>query len=186
MVLEEIDMNADILQLLRIAETDQLIQNIYAEYEDQINEMPEVAAMASVIRASQEKAKELEQRAKRSIIKFERVKKEYEANYMRAEMLDEINLNGLSDEKLRNLNEELETILKNLSNIEKKLQLCNSEVEKVLVEFETAKQTALIARAKRNEIGEAFIEKSDFRLTGLKQKRAEYVESVDKRLLGVY
>lgn len=102
--------------------------------------------MAEVFQSSLKLAETLEKDAEKAVFEFEKVKKNYNINYEKAQKFSSLDLDKLSEEQLNKVNGELSNIVNNLDVIEKNLLSLNKGVDAILERFEQAKKNAVLAR----------------------------------------
>jgi len=112
--------------------------------------------MAEVFQSSLKLAETLEKDAEKAVTEFEKVKKNYNLNYDKAQKFASLDLDKLSEEQLNKVNGELSNIVNNLDVIEKNLVSLNKGVDAILERFEKAKQNAVIARTNYSKAKQNF------------------------------
>ncbi len=145
--------------------------------------------MISVVKDAQNQSAALEAQAGQIIASYENLKKSYLDNSKSTGAVAGKNIDSLSVEELSAMENVTQTILNNLSILEKKLLGEAEKVRTVLQEFENAKKRYNLARDKYNSHKQAFDEESKSIQPQIDEKNKELKSlenGIDPSLLAKY
>jgi|GEM_PF-3536002 len=176
-------MNDQIEKLKEVMAIDSQIDAMYAEAHAKLEPSLEAKALIEVVKKTKETADELESEAKSNVIQFGKLKAFYKKNQEKVSMLAKIDIDSLDDDKLAKLKAYLEKMLDNLSGIESKLKELNTNIERILKDFDKAKKDANKAREEYRKLTLSSMGEGRKKLSNLKRKRTMILNTIDDRLL---
>lgn len=145
--------------------------------------------MISVVKDAQNKSNELEKKAGDLIADYEQLKKSYQENVAYANKIGAKDLDKLNLSDIETMEEIAQTILTNLSILEKKLLAQAEKVNAVLTDFEQTKKRYTVAKEKYNKHKSLFDAESESLSPEIKTKTAELKElekNVDSAIIAKY
>lgn len=181
-------MTDDIKKMLEYQKVDAGLRKLEKEISSNPNKI-NAQKMLEVFKKEQQNAENLEKEAGKVIEEFNKVKGIYETNVSLAGKFSQIDVEKLSDEKIEKLNSDLETVLNNLSTIEKKLISLNKTVQDILKKFDIAKKQATNAKAvyvKSKNAYEGFVKEKTAEYTALKTKLSSMQKDLNQALFKRY
>lgn len=135
-----------------------------------------MAKMISYVKEASNKSAKFENDAKGYIDEYNKLKSDYEKNQKLVEKLTKLSANSISMEEVDESLVSLNSISSEMFMIERKLNILITKVKELLKNFESAKQTALKARAKHKESKEKYDKKASM----LQPKIDELTETLSK------
>ena len=145
--------------------------------------------MVEKVKESQSKSLQLEKLAQDLNTEFSNLQKSYEENAKKFEIISKKDFSKLSEEEISSLENLTQTILANLSVLDKKFIVLAENIKKTLIQFENAKKNYSMAREKHKKHKELYEQESNKLAPQLKtlQEELELLEKdIDASVLAKY
>lgn len=140
-----------------------------------------LAQMVEKVKQSQGKSMQLEKLAEELNLEFANLQSSYEENSKKFDEISKKNFDNLTEEEASSLESVTQTILTNLSVLDKKYVALAEKINKTLAEFEKAKKSYGEARQKHKKHKELFEEERQKLQPRIDTLRAE-LDSLEKEL----
>ena len=148
-----------------------------------------VNEMVDKVKVSQSQSLQLEKLAQELNNEFVSLQKSYEENAKKLELITKKDLNSVSEEDLSSYENVTQTILANLSVLDKKFIALAENIKRTLSQFEEAKKNYNLAREKHKKHKQLFeVENAKFapQIESLQKELVALEKGIDQQILAKY
>lgn len=145
--------------------------------------------MINYVKDAQNKSIAYENRANDLIAEYQKVKKDYDANFKLVHDLTAKNAEEMDEETLNDTFNKINKISSDLYMLERKLNMSVNNIKTILKEFEVTKNNVMKARAKHKESKEKYeklIAEITPKINKIKTEMKKIESSVDEKLFNKY